>query len=349
MEKTEIDNQCTLDMNTQETRDKNWEKLGDKVAHNIMTRGLIFEFSTLPPLSADPPRNRKSHMSVVRKMVSDLIARGIVRQEPVNTRVFYSHLFVVPKKEGKFRLIIDLKKMNKHVVRKTKEYLKIKEVTRTIMQPGWACKIDLQDAYYQVPIAQGFTKYLAFPLDGKTFTFQFLPFGLTTAPWAFSRIITPIKGYFHKKGVNFHSYLDDFIIICPSLDLLKVQIKLVQETLSDLGLKINLEKSVLIPTRELEYLGIWVDCLHLRVSVTQKKKDLICRKIPEFLLKDRFSKRDLESLVGLMNFLAPCIHLGRMYLAPMQRFLSQIKTPNRDLLLFNPKELEAPLSVWLDQ
>ena len=56
----------------------------------------------------------------------------------------------------------------------------------------------------------------------------------------------------------------------------EAQMMLVQKTLLDLGLKINISKSVLIPSRELEYLGIWLDCLHLRVTVTRKKRDLIC-------------------------------------------------------------------------
>ena len=91
-----------------------WEFLGDKIAHNIMTVGLRIDFLYPPPLSRLPPKGRKIN-PVIESIVMDLLERGIIGTVPPMTKLFFSHLFVVPKKEGKVRLIIDLKNLNKFV------------------------------------------------------------------------------------------------------------------------------------------------------------------------------------------------------------------------------------------
>ena len=53
-------------------------------------------------------------------------------------------------------------------------------------------KVDLKDAYYSVPIDQDQRNYLCFKLGEKTFQFTCLPFGLTSAPWVFTKTLKSI-------------------------------------------------------------------------------------------------------------------------------------------------------------
>ena len=325
-----------------------WRLLGDSVAHNIMTSGLRIEFLSPPPLSRFHPLERKSKRDIIRVMVKDLLERDIIVKVSPKAKLFFSHLFVVPKKEGKLRLIIDLKKLNRFIVKKPLKMQNIKSVTRSILHPSWACKIDLKDAYYHVPIAPMFQRYLSFHLDGVNYSFRKLPFGLTIAPWAFSRIIKPLKGYLHKLKINFHSYLDDFLIINESQETLTKQITLIQGYLGKLDLTINLSKSVLTPSRQIEYLGIQLDCLLMRVGITPSKIDQIQEKIALFQERELFSKRQLESVIGLLSFVAPCLKLGHLYLAPLQTHLKRMRSVERDAKLFDPREISEHLANWLD-
>ena len=55
--------------------------------------------------------------------------------------------------------------------------------------------------------------FLVFVMDGQIFVFQYLPFGLAVAPWAFTRIIRPIKCYLQQMCFRVSSFLDDFLLL----------------------------------------------------------------------------------------------------------------------------------------
>ena len=118
----------------------------------------------------------------------------------------------------------------------------VKKIAKGILRSLWGCTLDIWDAYFFIPINWEFHKFLAFKLGGRTFVFQFLPFGLSPAPWTFSRVITPIKKYLHKMLILLHAYLDDFLILARSPRELKSSTVFVIKTLESLGFIKN-EKS----------------------------------------------------------------------------------------------------------
>ena len=95
---------------------------------------------------------------------------------------FYNRLFLVPKPNNKWRPILDLSNLNKFLkVEKFK--VETPETIRTSLQTGeWVTSIDFKDAYFPIPIQNQSRKYLRFHVQGKTYQFKALPFGLSTAP-----------------------------------------------------------------------------------------------------------------------------------------------------------------------
>ena len=77
----------------------------------------------------------------------------------------------------------------------------------------WLASIDLQDAYFHVPLHPSNQKYLRFHWIGVTFQFQILPFGLTSAFRVFIRVLAPIIASLRSQGVHLYAYLDDLLII----------------------------------------------------------------------------------------------------------------------------------------
>ena len=129
-------------------------------------------------------------------------------------------------------------------------------IAKTITEGLWACSIDIQDAYFHVPITWEFHKFLAFKVGNKVFVFQFLPFGLSPAPWVFTRIIKPIKANLHSLMILVFSYLDDFILFAKSPSQLTESANTALELLQSLGFAINWEKSSLKPAQVVEFLGV---------------------------------------------------------------------------------------------
>lgn len=59
--------------------------------------------------------------------------------------------------------------------------------------------LDLEDAYLLVPIFEGHRKFLRFQWRNKTYEFTALPFGLSTAPYIFTKILRPVFAYPRKR------------------------------------------------------------------------------------------------------------------------------------------------------
>ena len=130
------------------------------------------------------------------------------------------------------------------------------KIALNILGPLWGCKIDLKDAYFHVPVSWLFQMFLAFVMDGQIFVFQYLPFGLAVAPWAFTRIIRPIKCYLQKMCFRVSSFLDDFLLLGETPKELNRVSAFVLGLFRRLGFTINEEKSSTTPMQRLEYLGV---------------------------------------------------------------------------------------------
>ena len=106
----------------------------------------------------------------------------------------------------------------------------------------------LEDAFFHVPIGWLFHSYLAFILDNRVFVFQYLPFGLSLAPWAFNRITNPVKSHLHLRSIHAHSYLDDFFFLQSSPEGLQSVVTYVLDLFRWRGLSVNAKKSNLTPS-----------------------------------------------------------------------------------------------------
>jgi hypothetical protein len=103
-------------------------------------------------------------------------------------------------------------------------------------------------------------EYLGFEWQGKFYVFKVLPFGLSTAPWAFSKVMRVVVGFLRSKGVKLIPYLDDFLFfIRPILTTATATRTFVLRTFSEAGFTINDAKSQLTFTTTIEHLGFGVD------------------------------------------------------------------------------------------
>lgn len=70
--------------------------------------------------------------------------------------------------------------------------------------------IDPKDGYYSVPVEEKAKRFLCFQWKGKVFMFKAIPFGFTSAPRSFTKLLKPIFSWFHEKGFSF---IDDSFIV----------------------------------------------------------------------------------------------------------------------------------------
>jgi len=124
------------------------------------------------------------------------------------------------------------------------------------MLPGThMATLDLEDAYLLVPIFEDHRKFLRFQWRSKTFEFTALPFGLSTAPYIFTKILRPVITYLRKKGYQSVIYLDDFLLLGSSSEECRANVNASVNLLHSLGFVVNCAKSHLEPSTKCKYLG----------------------------------------------------------------------------------------------
>ena len=157
--------------------------------------------------------------------------------------------------------------------------------------------------------------------EGKYFSYVVLPFGFSLSPYFFTKVLRPVVKYLRSQGVRLSLYVDDFLI-CASASVITDHTDLVIHTLNDLGLKINLEKSILRPCQIIDYLGYTIDATGEYVSIkAQKARDVrIKRQIKAVINKGRASARVLAKTAGLCVSVAwrwqACLSVGSWFWVP---------------------------------
>ena len=122
---------------------------------------------------------------------------------------FLSNIFLHRKKDGNYRMILNLKCFNENV---SKHHFKMEYLQSAVrlMKPGcYMASVDLKDAYCSVPIHQSHQKFLKFAWRGKLFQFTCLPNGLSSAPRCFTKIFKPVYATLRRAGHDNVGYIDD--------------------------------------------------------------------------------------------------------------------------------------------
>jgi hypothetical protein len=184
---------------------------------------------------------------------------------------FISSIFLIPKKTGGHRPIINLKNLNKFLVDHPFKMEGISTIRHTVRAGDWLAKLYLKDAYLTVPVFEGHRKFLRFVWRESCYEFVALPFGLSSAPWAFTKLLRVVVAYLRKNRLRLIIYLDDILIVASSLLAARSAVALTKKTLESLGFVISLEKSVEDPVQILEYLGLSINTITMKLSLPEKK------------------------------------------------------------------------------
>lgn len=155
----------------------------------VLANGFSIPFVTTPDSKISS--NKKSalkHSYFVDKSTEELVNNECIRELNYVPSVV-SPQSVSVQKSGKKRLILDLREVNKHV---WKEKIKADDwrlASTYFSQDCYMTKFDLKSGYHHVDITEKCQKYLGFSWNNKYYVFTVLPFGLTSAPYIFTKCL----------------------------------------------------------------------------------------------------------------------------------------------------------------
>ena len=304
-----------------------WQNLlGDCRASRTLGNGVQLEWESLPPLTRTPisfsTRNTPKDLQTA---VDKLLSKGAI--EPVfrpETKGFFSRLFLVPKKTGDLRPVIDLSRLNDHLVIPRFKMETQASVRVSIKENEWTVSIDIQDAYLHVPMARSVRKYLRFMVNGRVYQFTCLPFGLATSPREFTKLLRPVVQLLRLQGIKLHVYLDDWLIRASSIVQARTHADLVLQVLQHLGWVINFSKSDLVPSQQFDFIGMQFNTCAYTVAPLPRMRVKIQNTLDHWRSHPFISARDLHRLLGMLTFMATLVPRGRLRLRPIQWWASEI-------------------------
>ena len=182
--------------------------------------------------------------------IRKFLDRQIIQLSETDTGQIISPIFLRPKTEsGTFRIIFSLKRLNPSVT-----YRKFKtgtlESAIKLMKPGcFMTCVDLQDAYYSIPMSFSFRKYLKFAWRGRLYQFRALPMGLTSSPRIFTKVLKPVFATLRSHyGHNCTGYIDDSFYTEETDESCQDSTLHAVELFTKLGFVVHPTKSSLVPT-----------------------------------------------------------------------------------------------------
>ena len=137
--------------------------------------GQSIEFATLPIQENPLMQTKLSEVQTesVDLEIIQLLKKGVIQPCQHEAGEFISPIFTRPKKDGSFRIILNLKCFNTNVAHYHFKMDNIWSAIRLMKPGGYMASVDLKDAYYSVSICKDHQKFLKFKWKGILYQFVF--------------------------------------------------------------------------------------------------------------------------------------------------------------------------------
>jgi transposase InsO family protein len=228
--------------------------LAREVEHRIdLLEGAELPYGPLYPMSA-------FELEELRKYLDEAMRRGWIR--PSRSSAGAPVIFV-PKKDGRLRLCVDYRALNR-ITKKNRAALPlISEILDRLSTATLFTKLDLKDAYHRIRIRDGDQEKTAFRTKYGHFEYLVMPFGLTNAPATFQSYINEcLRGLVDLTCIV---YLDDILIYSQDPQDHVAHVRAVLARLQQCGLVVNLEKCA-FHVKEIDFLGFIVSTAGIQMD-----------------------------------------------------------------------------------
>ncbi|KAL0860714.1 hypothetical protein ABMA27_010051 [Loxostege sticticalis] len=225
----------------------------------------------------------------------------------------------------------------------------IRTASKLLTKDSFMVNIDLKEAYFLLPIHKSHRKYLRFIFNENLYEFSCLPFGLSSAPYIFTKILNPVITELRSKGFLSVRYLDDILCIGRSYNQCVENAKQTIELLTKLGFVINYKKSTLTPNKSCKFLGFVLNSENMTLGLPQNKRSDILERVKSISKLKTISIRDFASFLGKLIAACPAIPYSWVYTKSFERakYLALLDSgDNYDTTMHIPNSFCDDLRWW---
>ena len=254
-------------------------------------RDVEHEIKTDP--EAEPPNRAPyklgpNEQDELESQIKDLVAQGFIRP---SVSPYGAPVLFVPKKDGRWRMCIDYRALNKQTIKDRFPLPRIDSLLDRLGSARVFSKLDLTSGYHQIAVKEEHIHKTAFRTQLGQWEFIVMPFGLCNAPATFQRLINKI---FTKEIGDFVCvYLDDILIFSHSIEEHLEHLRHVLTRLRESKLYAKLHKCEFLKDK-VDYLGFEISTQGIHAS-PEKVKAVVEWPRPE-------NVHDVRSFLGLASY-----------------------------------------------
>ena len=293
-----------------------WRSLGtSQFILNVISQGYKIPFFEIPtPFFKANNASALSNRSFVSKAVNELLHTNLV-EEIFCVPDIVNPLSVSTRSSGKQRLILDLRHMNSFIF---KQKFKCEDLSVAIQIFNQGChlfKFDLKSGYHHIEIFPAHRKFLTFAWDfgtGSSRYFQFcvLPFGLSSAPFIFTKMFKPLLKSWRSRGIPIAIFLDDGLGGGSDPVSAKIKGLAVHSDLLKSGLVPNEGKSQWEPIQIITWLGVILNTIDGSIKATDERIATLSRDLENLSTGQnptRVHVKRVASVAGQIISLSSCV------------------------------------------
>lgn len=264
---------------------------------------------------------------------------GPFKNNPFSCNITISPLNTVPKKGSEERrIILDLSypsgfSINDNVSKDfylgqkiELSYPGVDHLVEIIKIKGQNCllfKRDLKRAYRQIPIDPGDSSLVGYSFNGNLYFDKVLSFGLRSSAMICQRITSSITYICNILHICIVNYLDD-LAGADTPEKAWASFTELGKVLLYGGLDESLEKAC-FPSTEMVFIGVLFNTETMTLKVTPERLAEIQSLVLLWLGKDKATLKELQSLLGKLNFVAHCVKPARIFICRLLNWLRRIQ------------------------
>ena len=242
-----------------------------------------------PPINTPQYRVPYAKRQVMAEEAKKMLIKNVVTH---SNSPYNSPVVLAMKPQGGVRFAIDFRKLNKQTIKIPYPIPRIEESLNSLGGAKYFSTLDLECAFWQLPLKEEDKQKTAFSVDGVGHLhFNNMPYGLTNASASFQKLMDRVLVNLHWSHCLV--YLDDVIIFGKDLKEHNERLKTVLGRLHEAGLTLKYDKCKW-GRNSVKYLGHFVSNGEIKVDPT-KTEAVQNFPVPK-------SVRNVRSFLGLAAY-----------------------------------------------
>ena len=289
----------------------------------------------------------QEHRSLVNKQLLAELAAGQLLRQPAGHAAPHIHaLGAIPKSAEEVRIIHDLSRplgraINDSITYKQYKWASIDDALALITPGCYMARVHVRNYYRHIPIDPADWSKLAFrwhfegEAEPTTLWDTYLQFGQRNGPEVAHRFTSAILAIMRSRGYNsIVGIMDDFLIVAPTRAACGEAYEALLSLLHQLGFTVNMKPGKTEPpAQQQKFVGVLIDSVAMEARLDGEKLQQLKSKLALFRNRKSATRREVQSLAGLLNWVCKVVYGGRTFLRRILDTVGSSTAPTQRLHL----------------